>query len=89
MIDSFAVAMALTADAWWEDRSDRATESAYLQGLREELTTTTSDLEEEINPSVESIVAIDELMNYMASEPVEAPSEVLIGTEAELRYKVW
>lgn len=88
VIVAIGVAMALTADAWWEDRSDRAAESVYLQGLREEFTTTAFDLEEEINISVESMVAIDELMNFMASEPVEAPSEVLNGMETAFQTSI-
>jgi hypothetical protein len=88
VIVAIGVAMALTADAWWEDRSDRAAESVYLQGLREEFTSTAFDLEEEINISVESMVAIDELMNLMASEPVEAPSEVLNGMEVAFQTSI-
>ena len=75
-IVAIAVAMALSADAWWEDRTDRATESAYLQGLQEEFSTTALDLEREIASSMKSTAAIDELLAIMASHRLEAPSKV-------------
>jgi len=88
VVVAIGVAIALTADAWWDDRSDRAAESLYLRGLQEEFGTTAFDLEEEINSSVESIVAIDELMEFMISEPVEAPSEVLQKMEAGFKTSI-
>jgi hypothetical protein len=88
VIVAIGVAMALTVDAWWDERSDRAAESVYLQGLRKEFTATAFDLEEEINSSEESIVAIDELLNFMASEPVEAPSEVLKRISTALQTSI-
>jgi hypothetical protein len=75
-IVAIAVAMALSADAWWEYRTDRATESAYLQGLQEEFSATALDLEQEITSSVKSTAAIDELLAIMASHRAEASSKV-------------
>jgi hypothetical protein len=75
-IVAIAVAMALSADTWWEDRTDRATESAYLQGLQEEFSATSLDLEQEITSSMISTAAIDELLAIMASNRVEASSNV-------------
>lgn len=88
VIVAIGVAIALTADAWWEDRSDRATESLYLQGLQEEFTTTDVDLELEINSSTESIIAINELMDFMVSESLEAPSEVLQSMESAFQTSI-
>ena len=88
VIVTIGVAMALSADAWWDDRSDRAAESLYLRGLQQEFGTTAFDLEEEINSSAESIVAIDELMDFMVSESVEAPLEVLQKMEVGFRTSV-
>jgi hypothetical protein len=76
-IVAIGVVMALTVNAWWQDRTDRVTELAYLQNLREEFTVTALDLNEEIESSVESMVAIDELLKLITSGRVEAPSEVL------------
>ena len=76
-IVAIAVAMALSADAWWENRSDRAAESAYLQGLQEEFSATALDLEQEIASSLKSMAAIDELLAIMASHRVEASSKVV------------
>ena len=75
-IVAIAVAMALSADTWWEYRTDRATESAYLQGLQEEFSATALDLEQEIATSIKSTAAIDELLAIMASHRMEAYSEV-------------
>ncbi len=75
-IVAIAVAMALSADAWWEDRTDRATESAYLQGLQEEFSATALDLEQEIASSMKSTAAIDELLAIMASHRMESSSKV-------------
>jgi hypothetical protein len=80
VIVAIGVAMALMAGAWWQDRTDRGTELAYLQNLREEFTVTALDLNEEIELSVESMVAIDELLELMTSGRLEAPSEVLKRT---------
>lgn len=77
VIVAIGVAMALTADAWWEDRSDRTAEATYLQGLGEEFASTALDLVEEGESAVERIAAIDELLALMSSERIEAPLEVL------------
>jgi hypothetical protein len=76
-IVAIAVAMALSADTWWEYRTDRAAESAYLQGLQEEFSATALDLEQEISTSMKSTAAIDELLAIMASHRVEASSKVV------------
>lgn len=76
-IVAIAVAMALSADAWWDERTDRAAESAYLQGLQEEFSATALDLEQEIASSMKSMAAIDELLAIMASHRVEASSKVV------------
>ncbi len=76
-IVAIAVAMALSADAWWDERTDRATESAYLQGLQEEFSATALDLEQEIAASMTSTAAIDELLAIMTSHRVEASSKVV------------
>lgn len=75
-IVAIAVAMALSADAWWEYRTDRVAESAYLQGLQEEFSATALDLEQEITSSMKSTAAIDELLAIMASHRAEASSKV-------------
>ena len=64
-IVAIGVAMALTVDTWWQDRTDRVTELAYLKDMREEFAVTALDLGEEIESSVESMVAIDELLELM------------------------
>jgi hypothetical protein len=76
-IVAIAVAMALSADAWWDERTDRAAESAYLHGLQEEFSATELDLEQEIASSIKSTAAIDELLAIMASHRVEASSTVV------------
>ena len=76
-IVAIAVAMALSADAWWDERTDRVAESAYLQGLQEEFFATALDLEQEIASSMKSMAAIDELLAIMASYRVEASSKVV------------
>lgn len=76
-IVAIAVAMALSADAWWDERTDRAAESAYLQGLQGEFSATALDLEQEIASSMKSMAAIDELLAIMASHRVEASSKVV------------
>jgi len=76
LIVAMGVAMALTADAWWEDRADRSTELAYLQGLREDFTATALDLTEEIESTLVSTVAIDELLELMASKRGDGASKV-------------
>jgi hypothetical protein len=88
VIVTIGVAMALSADAWWSDRSDRAAESLYLRGLQVEFSATAFDLEEEIKSSTESIVAIDELMDFMVSEAVEAPSQVLQNIETGFQTSI-
>jgi len=76
-IVAIAVAMALSADAWWDERTDRAAESAYLHGLQEEFSATELDLEQEIASSMKSTAAIDELLAIMASDHAEASSTVV------------
>jgi hypothetical protein len=75
-IVAIGVAMALTVDAWWEDRTDRVTESAYLQGLREDFSTTALDLNGEMELTLESLSAIDELLGLMTSKTIADPSHV-------------
>jgi hypothetical protein len=76
-IVAIAVAMALSADAWWDERTDRASELAYLQGLQEEFSTTALDLEQEIASSMKTTAAIDELLTIIASHRVESSSKVV------------
>lgn len=73
-IVAIAVAMALSADAWWDERTDRAAESAYLQGLQEEFSATALDLEQEIASSMKSTAAIDDFMmrNLIVSDIFQA-----------------
>ena len=73
-IVAIAVAMALSADAWWDERTDRAAESAYLQGLQEEFSATALDLEQEIASSMKSTAAIDDFMmrNLIVSDVFQA-----------------
>ena len=73
-IVAIAVAMALSADAWWDERTDRAAESAYLQGLQEEFSATALDLEQEIASSMKSMAAIDDFMmrNLIVSDVFQA-----------------
>jgi hypothetical protein len=68
--------MALTVDAWWDDRTDRVTETAYLQGLREDFSTTALDLNGEIESTLESLLAIDELLGLMTSKTTADSSQV-------------
>jgi hypothetical protein len=68
--------MALAVDSWWEDRTDRVTESAYVQGLREDFSTTALDLTGEIESTLESLSAIDELLGLMASKTTADSSHV-------------
>lgn len=68
--------MALAVDSWWEDRTDRVTESAYVQGLREDFSTTALDLNGEIESTLESLSAIDELLGLMASKSSADSSHV-------------
>lgn len=75
-IVAIAVAMALSADAWWDERTDRAAELAYLQALQEEFSATALDLKQEIASSMKSTAAIDELLAIMASHRVESSSKV-------------
>ena len=75
-IVAIGVAMALTVDAWWEDRTDRITESAYLQGLHEDFSTTALDLNGEIESALESLSAIDELLGLMTSKTTADSSHV-------------
>jgi hypothetical protein len=76
-IVAIAVAMALSADAWWDERTDRVAESGYLLGLQEEFSATALDLKQEIASSMKSTAAIDELLAIMASHRVVAPSKVV------------
>jgi hypothetical protein len=75
-IVAIGVAMALAVDSWWEDRTDRVTESAYVQGLREDFSTTALDLTGEIESTFESLSAIDELLGLMASKTTADSSHV-------------
>jgi hypothetical protein len=75
-IVAIGVAMALSVDAWWEDRTDRVTESAYLQGLREDFSTTNLDLNGEIESTLESLSAIDELLGLMSSKTTAGSPQV-------------
>ena len=68
--------MALAVDSWWEDRTDRVTESAYVQGLREDFSTTALDLTGEIESTLESLSAIDELLGLMTSKTTADSSHV-------------
>jgi hypothetical protein len=68
--------MALAVDSWWEDRTDRVTESAYVQGLREDFSTTALDLTDEIESTLESLSAIDELLGLMTSKTTADSSQV-------------
>ena len=68
--------MALAVDSWWEDRKDRVTESAYVQGLREDFSTTALDLTGEIESTFESLLAIDELLGLMTSKTTADSSHV-------------
>jgi hypothetical protein len=68
--------MALAVDSWWEDRTDRVTEAAYVQGLREDFSTTALDLTDEIESTLESLSAIDELLGLMTSKKTADSSHV-------------
>ena len=68
--------MALAVDSWWEDRTDRVTESAYVQGLREDFSTTALDLTGEIELTLESLSAIDEFLGLMTSKTTADSSHV-------------
>ena len=68
--------MALAVDSWWEDRTDRVTESAYVQGLREDFSTTALDLTGEIESTFESLSAIDDLLGLMTSKATADSSHV-------------
>jgi hypothetical protein len=75
-IVAIGVAMALAVDSWWEDRTDRVTESVYLQGLLEDFSTTALDLTGEIESTLESLSAIDELLGLMTSKTTADSSHV-------------
>ena len=68
--------MALAVDSWWEDRTDRVTESAYVQGLSEDFSTTALDLTDEIESTFESLSAIDDLLGLMTSKATADSSHV-------------
>jgi hypothetical protein len=68
--------MALTVDAWWDDRTDRVTETAYLQGLRVDFSATALDLNGEIESALDSLSAIDELLGLMTSKTTADSSQV-------------
>jgi hypothetical protein len=68
--------MALAVDSWWEDRTDRVTEAAYVQGLREDFSTTALDLTGEIESTLDSLSAIDELLGLMTSKTTADSSHV-------------
>jgi hypothetical protein len=75
-IVAIGVVMALAVDAWWEDRTDRVTESVYLQGLLEDFSTTALDLNGEAESALESLSAIDELLGLMTSKTTADSSHV-------------
>jgi hypothetical protein len=68
--------LALTVDAWWDDRTDRVTETAYLQGLSVDFSATALDLNGEIESALDSLSAIDELLGLMASKTTADSSQV-------------
>ena len=68
--------MALAVDSWWADSTDRVTESAYVQGLREDFSTTALDLTGEIESTLVSLSAIDELLGLMTSQSTADSSHV-------------
>lgn len=77
VIVAIGVAMALAADAWWQDRSDLATEKVYLQGLQSEFSSTSAELSEEIAWAKSTIDEIDSLMEIMtSSQQVPPPQKV-------------
>ncbi len=67
-IVAIGVALGLTVDTWWDDKTDRVTESAYVQGLYKDFSTTVLDLNSEIDSAVVSLKAIDELFGLMTSK---------------------